>query len=122
MNDVRVAIRSLKAAPLVTAAAILSLALGIGANTAIFSLVNGLLLRPLPVLDPQRLVTVSTGSRDLESFNYLMFDQIRQLDQFDGVLAWSLPGPATLTYASETQPVERFYVSGDYFSTLGVQA
>ena len=122
MNDFRVAVRSLKAAPLVTAAAILSLALGIGANTAIFSLVNGLLLRPLPVRDPQKLVVVSTGHGDLESFNYLMFDRIRQLNQFDGVLAWSLPGPATLTDASETQPVERFYVSGDYFSTLGVQA
>ena len=122
MNDFRVAVRSLKAAPLVTAAAILSLALGIGANTAIFSLVNGLLLRPLPVRDPQKLAVVSTGHGDLESFNYLMFDRIRQFNQFDGVLAWSLPGPATLTYASETQPVERFYVSGDYFSTLGVQA
>src|SRR5262245_4186470 len=122
MDDFRVAVRSLKAAPLVTAAAVLSLALGIGANTAIFSLVNGLLLRPLPVVDPQRLAVVSTGHGDLESFNYLMFDRIRQLNQFDGVLAWSLPGPATLTYASDTQPVERFYVSGDYFSTLGIHA
>ena len=99
MNDFRVAVRALKTAPLVTAAAILSLALGIGANTAIFSLVNGLLLRPLPVVDPLRLAVVSTGQGDLESFNYLMFDSIRQLHQFDGALAWSLPGRAMLTYS-----------------------
>src|SRR5262245_58112111 len=122
MNDFRVAIRSLKATPLVTAAAILSLALGIGANTAIFSLVNGLLLSPLPVHDPQNLVVVSSGQGDLESFNYLLFDSVRRLDQFAGVIAWSLPGPGTLTYGSESQPVERFYVSGNYFSTLGVNA
>ena len=59
MHDLRLAFRSLRATPIVTAVAILSLALGIGANTAIFSLVDSLLLRTLPVLEPQRLAFIS---------------------------------------------------------------
>ena len=61
VHDVRLALRQLNAAPLVSAVAILSLALGIGANTALFSIVNSLLLRPLPVHEPEQLVT-SLGS------------------------------------------------------------
>jgi ABC-type antimicrobial peptide transport system permease subunit len=56
MQDVREAFRTLRATPLVSMAAVLSLALGIGANTAIFSILNSLLLRPLPVRDPYGLV------------------------------------------------------------------
>ena len=56
MHDLRFALRTLRATPVVTAIAVLSLALGIGANTAIFSLVNSLILRPLAVAEPQRLV------------------------------------------------------------------
>jgi hypothetical protein len=62
MRDLRVAVRSLRATPTVTLVATLSLALGIGANTAIFSLVDSLLLRALPVAAPEKLVTAVTGS------------------------------------------------------------
>src|SRR4051812_5705696 len=97
MQDLRLAIRALRATPVVTTVAILSLALGIGANTAIFSLVNGLLLRPLPVKDPHRLVQVSTGRELTEQFSYKLFEQIRQHgDSFDGALAWSLGGKSIL--------------------------
>jgi hypothetical protein len=62
MHDVRLAVRALSAAPVVSVVAALSLALGIGANTAIFSVVNGLMLRSLPVSDPQRLVVVNDST------------------------------------------------------------
>src|SRR5579864_5781856 len=60
-QDLRLAVRTLLASRIVSTVAILSLALGIGANTTIFSLINSLILRTLPVASPQRLVTVSTG-------------------------------------------------------------
>ncbi len=63
MPDLRDAFRALRATPIVTAVAILSLALGIGANTAIFSLINALMLRSLPVKDPQRLVQVLSAEK-----------------------------------------------------------
>jgi hypothetical protein len=79
IQDLRLAVRALCATPIVTAVAILSLGLGIGANTAIFSLVNSLLLRTLPVADPQRLVSVSTGpARTQQIVSHSTLDQIRQ--------------------------------------------
>src|SRR5882762_4502237 len=62
VQDLRVAVRSLRITPIVTAVAGLSLALGIGANTAIFSLVNSLAFRALPVVEPQRLAIVTSGT------------------------------------------------------------
>jgi uncharacterized protein (DUF433 family) len=65
MQDFRLALRTIRSTPVVTTVAIVSLALGIGASTAIFALVNSLVLRTLPVAEPQRLVTVSTGPAEL---------------------------------------------------------
>jgi putative ABC transport system permease protein len=122
MHDVRLAVRALSATPVVSFVAALSLALGIGANTAIFSLVNSLMLRSLPVSDPQRLVVVndSTTTSGNNSWTFAIWDNIRQRAQvFNGALAWSAQR-FCLAQAGETQFVDGMYVSGDYFTTLGV--
>jgi putative ABC transport system permease protein len=124
MQDLRLAIRALWASPVVTAAAVLSLALGIGANAAIFSLVNSLLLRALPVRAPERLVQLSTGPQEGEDqYSLATYDQIRGHAQaFDGTLAWSLGGRDTLTFNGREESVDSQFVTGDFFLTLGVSA
>jgi len=126
MQDLRLAIRALSASPVVTAIAVVSLALGIGANTAIFSLVSGLLLRPLPVVAPERLAMVSTSASQgpRRQFSYATLDQIRQhRGLFDGALAYTdCCGTAILNVDGENHPADRQFVSGDFFTTLGIRA
>jgi putative ABC transport system permease protein len=114
----RSAYRSLRGTPLVSGLAILSLALGIGANTALFSILNGLMLRPLPVRDPGSLVHLDNGS-----WTYPIWAEIRarETDLFDGALAWG-GERFDLAQGGETQPVEGAYVSGRYFDVLGISA
>src|SRR5690242_4333908 len=123
MNNFRLAIRTLLATPIVTAVAILSLTLGIGANTAIFSVVNSLLLRTLPVKDPQRLVQVAEASADGQrTWTYPIWDQIRQRPQlFDGAFAWS-NNRFNLAAGGETEFVDGLWASAGMFDTLGVPA
>ena len=119
-RDLRFAVRALRSAPLVTAVVILSLALGIGANTAIFSLVNGLLLRSLPVPAADRLVTLAAGNTADVRFTYATFDEIRRQDHLvAGALAWA---ESELTIGEEAEPAYAQWVSGDFFETLGVRA
>src|SRR5690349_13337876 len=96
MHDVRLAIRGLRATPIVSLAVVISLALAIGANTAIFSLVNGLLVRPLRVDDPHRLATISSSTALSHGFTtglgwtYRMWERFQSLaTEFDGAFAWS---------------------------------
>jgi hypothetical protein len=96
----------LRAAPIVTGIAILSLALGIGANTAIFSLVNSLLLRTLPVSEPERLVLLSDASNPRRAWTYGLWEEIRRRapQMFAGAVAWSATGSQdrlNLSMASE---------------------
>jgi putative ABC transport system permease protein len=130
--DVRLALRLLVASPVLSAVAIASLALGIGANTAIFSLVNSLLLRTLPVAEPERLVILSTDAsasrRVPDAWDYGLWEEVRRRapQMFDGAVAWSTTGTQDRlnlsTAGGEVHAVDGAYVSGDFFATLGVPA
>jgi putative ABC transport system permease protein len=126
-GDLRLAVRSLRSAPAVSIAGVLTLTLGIGATTAIFSVANGLVLRPLPVKNPQDLVTITSETALLHGFqagagwNHAMWDQLRQrTDVFDGAFAWALQR-LDLSEGGETEPVNALFASGHFFGTLGVQ-
>ncbi|HET7186925.1 MAG TPA: ABC transporter permease [Gemmatimonadaceae bacterium] len=122
MPDLRDAFRALRATPIVTAVAILSLALGIGANTAIFSLINALMLRSLPVQDPHRLVQVMAGEKRT-SWSNPLWEQVRARDTqlFAGAFAYSNPR-FNLASGGETQFVNGIMASGGLFHVLGVPA
>jgi predicted permease len=126
LQDVRLAIRALRVTPMVSAVAILSLALGIGANTAIFTVVSSLLLRPLPVHDPHRLATVATkaAADARHQYSYATFEQIRlNRDLFDAALSYTdCCGTAILNLDGQNQSADRQFVSGDFFTTLGIGA
>ena len=106
----------------------LTLALGIGANTAIFSILNGLLLRSLPVREPDRLVHVTdsvlreTGETRVRAWSYPAWEQIRQRPHlFEGATAWSFTR-FNLASGGETQFVEGIWADGGFFDMLGVSA
>src|SRR3954468_2830969 len=127
LQDVRLALRALRLTPVVSTVAVLSLALGIGANTAIFSLVDSLILRSLPVVEPQRLAVISDARAIKGGFTagwtFGIWDQIRRrAGAFDGAAAWTADRFNLAQGGGETQPVDGIYASGDYFSMLGVQA
>ena len=92
LQDIRYALRSLRHHPVFTLTAVLTLALGIGANTAIFSAVNSVLLRPLPYPEPDRLVTIwgfhpSIGRESASLPDFL--DWRRDARSFSGMMAWA---------------------------------
>jgi putative ABC transport system permease protein len=117
MRDLRDAFRSLVATPVVSVVAILSLALGIGANTAIFSILDSLILRTLPVNEPQRLVMIDRGS-----WTNPIWEAIRDRQQaFEGATAWS-PTRFNLAAGGQTELVDGVWASGRFFEVLGTSA
>jgi predicted permease len=128
LADLKFALRTLRRSPLFTLIAVLSLALGIGANTAIFSLMDQLLLRLLPVKNPDSLVMLSQrgtnmGGNDGERANsYPIYQDYQQrADAFSEVFCQKMSEGVALTLDNETELVSAEMVSGNYFTALGVK-
>jgi putative ABC transport system permease protein len=122
--DIRYACRMMKRNPGLTLTAVLSLALGIGANTAIFSLMNAILLKALPVNDPASLAVLTSYSNDgrIGDFGYGDYLAIRQeKGAFAGIMAASTLAPVTAGIGAESETVQRKIVSSNYFSVLEVR-
>ena len=126
-QDIRFAIRNFRKTPGFTAVALASLALGIGANAAIFGLIDQVVLRPLPVRSPQELVaferTGLTWGRveGMHRYSTPMFRRFRDDNQvFSGLLAF-YEAPVNISVNGSTERARCMLVSGDYFGTLGVQ-
>ena len=124
-QDVHYGLRMLRKTPLITSIALLSLALGIGANTAIFSLVDAVMLRMLPVQNPEQLARILFRSpaspRPRQSATNPIWEQVRdRQDAFSGVIAWS-PQMFDLAEGGEVNNINGIYASGDYFTVLGVR-
>jgi len=124
LQDVRHAVRLLVKAPGFTVVAVLTLALGIGVNTTVFSVINGMLLRPIPVPHPEQIIVLAAqqeGSQDFQSFSYPDYQDIRsQADTFSDILAFrvSLVG-VSVDGKGEHCVISR--VTGNYFTTAGIQ-
>ena len=133
LNDLRFGVRMLLKNPAFTAVAVLSLALGIGANTAIFQLLNAVRLKTLPVRNAQELAQVGLRASDLQltrgskgllryaPMTNPLWEQIRDRQLgFAGMAAWGMAG-FNLAQGGEVRPARGLWVSGDFFNVLGVQ-
>jgi predicted permease len=123
--DIQFAFRSMGHNPGFTTTAVLSLALAIGANTAIFSLINAILLKTLPVNHPESLVVLTSLSRDgqVDNFSYADYRVLRDGNRsFSGVLAASSQQRVDVGLGTETESALRKVVSDNYFSVLGVHS
>ncbi|MCI0413009.1 ABC transporter permease [bacterium] len=121
-QDIRFGMRMLVKDPAFTVVALLALALGIGANTAIFSVVNGILLRPLPYNDPEKIITIwepSRGGHTLGLTDLEFFDVRDQNQVFENVAAYAT-GATNLTGGGEPERITGTWVSSGFFPVLGV--
>jgi len=127
-QDIRYAFRSFRKTPVFTAVAVLSLALGIGANTAIFTLIDQLILRLLPVRDPQSLVLLAGrgrhygGNNGINALAYPMYQDLRDRNQvFNGMMCRNRFN-YTLSFGAQSEVIAGEMVSGNYFPLLGLHA
>jgi predicted permease len=126
LQDLRFAFRQLKSAPSFAVTAVLTLALGIGANTSIFSLVSSLILKPLPVEKPQEIAELAVGQSNsplLPNFSWQEFKHIRaqSSNSFSDVMVWSLGLDGIATPGQQPERILTSYVSGNFFSALGLK-
>ncbi len=126
-QDLRFAARSLFLRPGFTLVAVASLALGIGANTTIFTMVSSVFLNPLPVSDPARLAVVYTEDQTNAAFGLTQmshpnYEDYRDQNQvFTGLAAWGFPIPTAMLAEKEPEQVFTELVSGNYFEVMGIE-
>ncbi|HEY2108261.1 MAG TPA: ABC transporter permease [Candidatus Acidoferrales bacterium] len=125
LQDIQFGLRTLRKNPGFTVVAILTLALGIGANTAIFSLVDSFLLRPLPVKDPQQIFTLAyqlKGGQVINNFSVPDYRDIRDQtgNVFSGLITYQIDLDG-LSVNGKADRIVLTYVGGNFFSTLGIK-
>jgi len=123
-KDLRYAFRMLFKSPGFTLVAVLALGLGIGANTAIFSVFNGMLWRPLPVKNSKQLVVVASKTRDFQfpiNLSYADFQDYRELKSVFSDLVVYAPSPVNFGAQGRPERAWADLVSGNYFSALGIE-
>src|SRR5215470_5797795 len=109
LRDFRYAVRTLRKSPVFLAVAVLSLALGIGANTAIFTLINQLVLQPLPVRDPEQLVMLAGrgkhygGNNGADRLSYPMYQEIRDKNEVFSGMFCTYPSTVSATFNGSTE-------------------
>jgi predicted permease len=128
LRDLRYALRTLRKSTVFLAVAVLSLAFGIGANTAIFTLIHQLILQPLPVRDPDQLVMLAGrgkhygGNNGPDRLSYPMYQEIRDKNQVFSGMFCTYPGTVSATFQGATELIGVDFVSGNFFPVLGVGA
>jgi len=128
LQDFQYSFRTLRKSPVFLAVAVVSLALGIGANTAIFTLINQLILQPLPVKDPEQLVMLAGrgkhygGNNGPDRISYPMYREIRDQNQVFSAMFCTYPSTVSATFQGGTELIGVDFVSGNYFPALGVGA
>jgi len=125
LQDIRYGLRVLRKSPGFTAIAVITLALGIGANTTIFSMVDSFLLRPLPVREPGQITTITEMQKNGTNNNFFSVPDYRDIrnqtaDVFSNLLGYQF-GMDGLNANGRTDRILSNYVSGNYFSMLGLQ-
>ena len=128
LQDLRYSLRALRRSPIFLTVAVLSLALGIGANTAIFTLINQLILQRLPVKHPEQLVMLAGrgkhygGNNGPDRLSYPMYREIRDKNQVFSGMFCTYPATVSATFQGSTELIGADLVSGNYFPVLGVGA